>query len=355
MAISQAALDDLTRRGAARGVDPGPGLALVEEHLRTGVMADLPFLEDASRYLVDAGGKRFRPLLVLLAGMLGGAEPDEPDLVSAGVIVELVHLSTLYHDDVIDAAEVRRGAPAAHVKWSNTVAILTGDFLLARASERSAALGVEVTRLMARTIAELCQGQIREVQGSALAVAHHVADPTPAPPAPGREHYLAVIAEKTASLISASARLGAMLSHQPPAAVEALTGYGHALGMAFQLSDDVLDIVGQPEESGKAPGTDLREGVRTLPVLLALEHDGPGSELARLLDEVVEAPDDDGPLDKALTLLRGHPTHSLARDAARLEAGRARQALSDFPRTPASAVLLDGLGELADYAVDRVG
>ena len=350
MAISQAALDDLTRRGAARGVDPGPGLVAVEEHLRTGVMADLPFLEDASRYLVDAGGKRFRPMLVLLAGMLGGADPDEPDLCSAGVIVELVHLSTLYHDDVIDAAEVRRGAPAAHVKWSNTVAILTGDFLLARASELSAALGIEVTRLMARTIAELCQGQIREVQGSALAVAHHMPGSTD-----GREHYLTVIAEKTASLISASARLGAMLSQQPPAAVEALTDYGHALGMAFQLSDDVLDIVGNPDESGKVPGTDLREGVRTLPVLLALEHDGRGSELARLLDEVVAAPDNDEPLDEALKLLREHPTHTLARDAARLEAGRARHALRVFPRTSATAVLLDGLGELADYAVDRVG
>lgn len=350
MAISEAALEDLARRGAARGVDPGPGLVLVERYLRTGIVADLPFLEDASHYLVDAGGKRFRPMLVLLAGMLGGAEPDAPDLVSAGVVVELVHLSTLYHDDVIDAAEMRRGAPAAHVRWSNSVAILTGDFLLARASELSAGLGVEVTRLMARTIAELAQGQIREVQGSALAAAtHHV--PLGAQ---GREHYLSVIAEKTASLIAASARLGGMLSDQPAAAVEALTDYGHALGMAFQLSDDVLDILGHPKESGKVPGTDLREGVRTLPVLLALEREGPDSELARLLDDAAGAADDE-PVEKALKLLREHPALALARDAARLEAGRARHALRHFPRSPGTAVILDGLGELADYAVDRVG
>jgi heptaprenyl diphosphate synthase len=350
MAISQAALDDLARRGAARGVDPGPGLLLVESQLRTQIAADLPFVDEASRYLMDAGGKRFRPMLVLLAGLLGGKDATAPDLVSAGVVVELVHLSTLYHDDVIDTAQLRRGAPAAHVKWSNTVAILTGDFLLARASELSAALGVEVTKLMARTIADLCQGQIREVQGSMAASAtHHV----PGLPA-DREHYLAVIAEKTASLIAASARLGAILTDQPPAAVEALTDYGRRLGMAFQLSDDVLDITGDPEESGKVPGTDLREGVRTLPVLLALEHDGPGSELARLLDEAVGATDA-LPVDRALKLLREHPALSLARDAARLEATRARHALRRFPRTPGTAVLLDGLGELADYAVDRLG
>jgi heptaprenyl diphosphate synthase len=349
MAISQAALDDLTRRGVDRGVDPGPGLALVEAQLRTRIAADLPFADEAARHLVDAGGKRFRPLLVLLAGMLGGEDATAPDLVSAGVVVELVHLSTLYHDDVIDTAQVRRGAPAAHVKWSNTVAILTGDFLLARASELSAALGVEVTRLMARTIAALCQGQIREVQGSAAARAHHVPELRA-----DREHYLTVIAEKTASLIAASTRLGALLSHQPPAAADALTDYGHCLGMAFQLSDDVLDIAGAPEESGKVPGTDLREGVRTLPVLLALEHDGPDSELARLLREAAGAADD-APVDKALHLLREHPALSLARDAARLEATRARHALRRFPRTPGTAVLLDGLGELADYAVDRLG
>jgi heptaprenyl diphosphate synthase len=349
MAISQAALDDLARRGAAHGVDPGPGLALVEEHLRIRVSAELPFAQDAARYLIEAGGKRFRPMLVLLTGMLGGKQPTDPALVGAGVIVELVHLSTLYHDDVIDAAEVRRGTPAAHVKWSNTVAILTGDFLLARASELSAELGVEVTRLMARTIADLCQGQIREVQGSQLAHRHR------APHVPGdRQHYLQVIEEKTASLISACARLGGMLADLPLPAIEALTTYGRALGMAFQLSDDVLDITGQATESGKVPGTDLREGVRTLPMLLALEQDGPRSEIARLLNEVAGS-DDHQVIDKALKLLQEHPALSLARDAALLEAGRAKRALRGVTRGPETEVVLDGLEALADYAVGRVG
>ncbi|MPZ87812.1 MAG: polyprenyl synthetase family protein [Nitriliruptorales bacterium] len=349
MSISQEALDDLARRGAAQGVDPAPGLALVERHLRTRVASDLPFVEDAARYLIDAGGKRFRPMLLLLTGMLGGKEPVSPDLVSAGVIVELVHLSTLYHDDVIDAAEVRRGTPAAHVKWSNTVAILTGDFLLARASELSAELGVEVTRLMARTIADLCQGQIREVQGSQLGERHGAAGTDG-----DRQHYLRVVEEKTASLISASTRLGAMLAGMPPPAVEALTAYGRALGMAFQLSDDILDIMGDPSDSGKVPGTDLREGVRTLPTLLALERDGLGSQLARLLGAAADG-EDAGVVGEALALLRAHPALPLARDAARFEADRAKQVLRHIARTPETIVVLDGLDALADYAVSRVG
>jgi len=348
MAISQAALDDLARRGASRGVDLAPGLVMVETELRDTVMAQLPFAEDAARHLIDAGGKRFRPMLVLLAGMLGDAAPTDAPLVSGGVVVELVHLASLYHDDVIDAAEVRRGATAAHVKWSNTVAILTGDFLLARASERSAALGVEVTRLMAATIADLAQGQIREVQGSGAAGLHHVPRL-----AADRAHYVQVITEKTASLISASTRLGALLSGQSPEQVDALTGYGKHLGLAFQLSDDLLDITGDTSESGKLAGTDLREGVRTMPVLFALEQEGPSSPLAAAVAEAVGA-DDDEPVLRALEMLRAHPSISLARDAARLEARRARHALRAFPRTAATATVLDGLAELADYAVSRV-
>lgn len=343
MAISQHEIDNLARKGAERGVDLRPGLALVEERLRTTVASDLPFAQDASRYLIDAGGKRFRPMLVLLTGMLAGAAPTDDRLVDAGVVVELVHLSTLYHDDVIDAADVRRGAPAAHVKWSNTVAILTGDFLLARASELSAALGVEVTRVMARTIADLCAGQIREVQGSLAARTHGapVLEPT-------REHYLTVIGEKTASLISASCRLGAILSGQPPEAVDIVTDYGWRLGMSFQLADDVLDVIGETDDSGKVPGTDLREGVRTLPVLLALEADGDASPLPGLLAD----PTDDN-VAAALEILRGHPAIELARDAARLEAGMAKRALRTLPH-PVPGVL-DGLVYLTEYAVDRLG
>ena len=343
MAISQAAIDDLARKGAERGVDLRPGLLEVEARLRTSIAAELPFVDEASRYLIDAGGKRFRPMLVLLSGALGGADADDPRLVEAGVIVELVHLASLYHDDVIDAADVRRGSPAAHVKWSNTVAVLTGDFLLARASELSAALGVEVTRIMARTIADLCQGQIREVQGSALAAAHGMS-----PREGDREHYLTVIGEKTAALIASSTRLGALLSGLGPEATETLTDYGWHLGMSFQLADDVLDIVGMATDSGKLPGTDLREGVKTLPVLLALEAEGPDSPLAKALAEPATSD-----VDEVLAVLREHPALDLARDAARLEAAKAKRALRRAAL--ADGVAVDGLLYLADYAVDRVG
>ncbi|MPZ72689.1 MAG: polyprenyl synthetase family protein [Nitriliruptorales bacterium] len=340
----QSAIDDLTQRGAERGVDLRPGLSLIEERLQTTVASDLPFLDEASRYLIDAGGKRFRPMLVLLTGMLTGAPSSHPALVDAGVIVELVHLSTLYHDDVIDTADVRRGAPSAHVKWSNTVAILTGDFLLARASELSAALGVEVTRVMARTIADLCQGQIREVQGSAAGqqrIPGVVAD---------RDHYLRVIGEKTASLIGSSCRLGAILTDQGADATEAVTRYGWHLGMSFQLADDVLDITSSSSESGKTPGTDLREGVRSLPVLLALDAEGPDSRLAKLLDEP-----SDGAVAEALACLREHPALELARDAARMEATKAKHALDSLPQSLVPAAAVEGLAYLADYAADRVG
>jgi heptaprenyl diphosphate synthase len=345
MAISREALDDLTARGAERGVDLQPGLAAVEAQMRETVASSNPFVSDAADYLIDAGGKRFRPMLVLLAGMAGGAQPTHPDLVSAGVIVELVHLSTLYHDDVIDAADTRRGTPSAHVKWSNTVAILTGDFLLARASELSSTLGVEVTRIMSRTIAELCEGQILEVQGSLDAAVHGATRR-----APTEQHYLDVIDGKTASLIRASCRLGALLSGQGPAAVDALTRFGHHLGYAFQLADDVLDIASESTESGKVPGTDLREGVHTMPVLLALADDGLDSPLAALLEDPTE-----GNVVKALEVLRSHPALDRARQRARDEAAMAKAALAELPGSDDAGVVLDGLVHLTDYAADRAG
>ena len=344
MTLSPEAIEALAGKGAERGVDLRPGLARVEELLREQAASELPFLQDAGRYLIDAGGKRFRPMLVLLSGALNGMAAEQDALVKAGAIVELVHISTLYHDDVIDAADVRRGAPAAHVRWSNTVAILTGDYLLARASELSAELGVEVTRIMARTIARLCAGQIREVQASGGARAHG-AEPVIA----DREHYLGVIAEKTASLIGSSCRLGALLSGQPAEAVESLTAYGHRLGMAFQLADDVLDIAGEEAESGKVPGTDLKEGVRTLPVLLALEQEGPGSELAAMVADPTDAN-----VAKTLALLRLHPALDLARDAARLEAAEAKRALDPFRDDERAATAVEALDWLAAYAVERL-
>ena len=343
MAIPQEVVDDLARKGAEQGVDLRPGLDRVEARLREMARHDMPFMEEGARHLIDAGGKRFRPMLALLSGILGGTDVGDPRLVDAGTIVELVHLSTLYHDDVIDEADRRRGVTAAHITWSNTVSILTGDFLLARASELSAGLGVEVTQIMSRTIADLCAGQIREVQGSAGARAHNLP-----PVTDGREHYLATIGEKTASLISASCRLGAVVSGQSPSAKEALTDFGWHLGMSFQLADDVLDLVGDPADSGKNPGTDLREGVRTLPVLLALETEGADSEFAALVERTDEAA-----VAAILRVLQGHSAIELARDAARMEAAKAKRSLDVFSETVDQQVV-QGLVYLTDYAVDRI-
>jgi len=344
--ISETAIEDLTARGAERGIDLRPGLLAVEARLDALVTSEaLPFLDLVARYLLDAGGKRFRPMLTLLTGLAGGAPVTEPVLVDAGAIVELVHLSTLYHDDIMDDPELRRGLEPAHRRWTATVSVLTGDFLLARASELSAALGVEVTRIMSRTIADLCQGQIREVQGTQSAADHGI--PTVAP---DRAHYLTTIAEKTASLIAASCRLGALLSGQEPAAVETFSRFGGHLGMAFQLADDLLDLVGEATESGKEPGTDLRDGVLTLPVLIALEEDGAGSELARLLDRP-----DDADVRRALEVLAGHPALELARDAARSEAEQARRELDVVAPGLAYPEALEGLVFLTEYAADRAG
>jgi heptaprenyl diphosphate synthase len=344
--VSENFVDDLTAKGAERGVDLRPGLLAVEARLNALVTVDaLPFLETVSRYLFDAGGKRFRPMLVLLTGLAGGSDVTEEDLVDAGAIVELVHLSTLYHDDVMDDPELRRGLEPAHRRWTATVAVLTGDFLLARASELSAALGVEVTRIMSRTIADLCQGQIREVQGTQTAADHGI--PTVQP---DRQHYLTTIGEKTASLIAASCRLGALLSGQGSAAIETFTRYGWHLGMSFQLADDLLDLVGVANESGKQPGTDLRDGVLTLPVLLALEDDGPDSELMRLLRRP-----DERDVQRALEMLQGHGALDAAQEAAREQAALARRELDRVASDLAYPPALDGLVFLTEYAADRAG
>jgi heptaprenyl diphosphate synthase len=335
LAIPQPVLDELEGHGLA----VGRILDEVEEELRRQVASSHTFVEEAARYLMDAGGKRFRPMLVGLSAHLG--DPDVDGIASAGVIVELVHLATLYHDDVIDEATARRGTPSANLRWDNTVAILTGDYLFARASELSADLGTEVTRIMAQTIAQLCEGQIREVQGSAGALPPDV----PALEAT-IEHYLQVIANKTASLIATSCRLGALLAGCDGDEVDAATAYGWNVGMAFQLSDDILDIGSDHADSGKTPGTDLREGVRTLPVLFALEQGD--RELARLLEgEAI----DDADVERALVLLRGSPAMDRARDVAREYADAATAHLTDF----GDRAVTKALTRLAEYAVDRVG
>jgi heptaprenyl diphosphate synthase len=206
-----------------------------------------------STHLVDAGGKRLRPMLTLLAAQLG--DGTRPEVVDAAVVVELTHLATLYHDDVMDSAPTRRGAPAAHEVWGNSVAILTGDLLFARASRVVAGLGPDAVRIQAETFERLCLGQLHETVG----------------PAEGQdavEHYLQVLADKTGSLIATSARFGASFAGCKAGIVQQVTNYGELAGVAFQLADDVIDIRSSAEATGKTPGTDLREGVATMPVLL---------------------------------------------------------------------------------------
>ncbi len=321
-------------------------LDAVEARLSEQVTSSHAFVDRAARYLISAGGKRFRPLMVALTGHLGpdgpSAEtPAPPALVDASVIVELVHLATLYHDDVIDEATARRGSPSANSRWDNTVAILTGDYLFARASDLSADLGVEVTRIMAQTLAQLCEGQIAEVQGSLGALPPDVPQLEPT-----RAHYLEVISGKTASLISTSCRYGALLSGVDDDGVEAAARYGWNVGMAFQLSDDILDVGSDHEDSGKTPGTDLREGVRTLPTLLALE-DEPDGELARLLEGEVG----DAEVVRALELLRASDILDRSREAA---SDYVEAAVTELDRFGERSVVT-ALQRLAEYALDRAG
>jgi heptaprenyl diphosphate synthase len=306
----------------------------VEQALEKSVHAEASgMLTETSSYLIAAGGKRFRAMLVLLAGYFG--DPADPRLVPGSVSIELVHLATLYHDDVIDEAEARRGAPSANVRWDNTVAILTGDFLFARASEISTDLGTDVCRLLARTIAVLCDGQIREVDSSAK-VEQEVSN------------YLDIIRRKTASLIATSCRLGGMLSDAAPEAVEVLDEFGDALGMAYQLSDDIMDITSSQIELGKEPGQDLREGVYTLPVLHALAYDEHREELARILSH--GSPDGEM-LDRALEIVRSGGSVDAARAAVTDEVRRATRLAERLPDGPARHALI----QLAKFRAARCG
>ena len=305
----------------------------VEEALETSVVAESDLLADTARYLLQAGGKRFRPMLVLLSGYFG--DPTDPRLIPGSVAIELVHLATLYHDDVIDEADSRRGTPSVNARWDNTVAILTGDYLFARASELSADLGTEVCRLLARTIAVLCDGQIREVDASGKV------EQTEAT-------YLEIIRRKTGVLIATSCRLGGMLADAPEADVETLEGFGESLGMAFQLSDDIMDVTASQMELGKEPGVDMKEGVYTLPVLHAL-HEGPDrGELARLLAH--GAPDGEL-LDRALEIVRTGGSIEHARAAVADEVARAVGLARRLPEGPASHALV----QLARFLAVRCG
>ena len=310
------------------------GLGAVEQRLGEVVASSHPLLDLSSRHLAEAGGKRVRPMLALLAAHLGN--PEEPQVVDAAVVVELTHLATLYHDDVMDEADVRRGAPSANTRWTTTVAILTGDYLFARASDLTASLGTEATHIQSRTFARLVEGQIAETAGPAEGQ-----DPV--------EHHLQVIADKTASLLSTSARLGAMLAGAPSADVETVARFGEVYGVAFQLSDDLIDIASDAVSLGKTPGTDLREGIRTLPVLLVLAQDDAAS--ARLRELLAADLTDDDRLAEALRLLRDHPAMDEARARLASYVEEARTVTGALPPGPARDALLS----LSDFVLARTG
>ena len=272
-------------------------MTVVEKALAGHVRSRAGFVTEAASHLMEAGGKRFRPLLVLLAAEAGD-DPDSYDVVTAACVVELTHLASLYHDDVMDEAALRRGAESANARWDNHVAILTGDFLFSKSSELTAELGPDAVRIQAQTFTQLVEGQIMET----------------VPPRPGEDplaHYLDVVAGKTGSLIATAARYGARFGGASREVEEALTAYGEIVGSAFQLSDDILDIASDTVESGKTPGTDLREGVPTLPVLLAQQSTDPAD--ARLLDLLAGDLTDDERHGEALDLLRKHPAIDEAR------------------------------------------
>jgi heptaprenyl diphosphate synthase len=307
-------------------------LAEVERRLTTVVESSDGFVTTAAQHLIIAGGKRFRPALALLAAEFG--DPLAPGVVPVAVVMELTHLATLYHDDVMDEAPTRRGAQSANARWNNSVAILTGDFLFARASDLMVDLGLEAVRIQSQTFARLVEGQLKET----LPVPSGV---------DALKYYLDVLADKTGSLIATSARLGARLAGAPASVEATVTEFGEKIGIAFQLSDDVIDIASDGEDLGKEAGTDLREGVPTLPVLLARRSSDPSD--ARLLELLAVPQEDDALHAEALTLLRAHSAMDEARAVVREWADDARKVLSTLPDIPARQSLAD----LCDLVVTR--
>jgi heptaprenyl diphosphate synthase len=318
------------------------GLMAVDALLRTVVDHEDPFIAQASAHLSEAGGKRFRPMLTLLAAELGSGVND--DVVAAATGVELTHLASLYHDDVIDEADLRRGVASVNAEYGNSSAILIGDLLFGKASELVAGLGPEAVKIQAQTFVRLCSGQIRDDRPAPAGV-----DPI--------DYYLGVLADKTGVLIATAARYGAMFSGCSPETVAVMRRYGERLGIAFQLSDDLLDISSGSGESGKTPGTDLREGVATLPVLLARQSVDPSDDrLMVLLDSDLR---DDSLHAEALALLRAHPAmdearqrmNAVAREAQELLAPLAAGLGASSPVREAATALSD----LVEGVVNRVG
>ena len=307
------------------------GLEKVERLLASHIEGEYPLVVETSRHLVEAGGKRFRPMITLLASQFGTGITE--DVVSAAVVCELTHVATLYHDDVMDEAPLRRGVESANNRWGNSVAILTGDYLFSKASDLLADLGPEAVRLQAKTFERLVIGQIQETQG-------------PGSGSNPLEHYLKVVADKTGSLIATSARFGAMLSSASPEITETLTNFGEKIGIAFQLADDVIDISSDSSQSGKTPGTDLREGVPTLVTLQILTSER--AEDANLR-EMLSAPLNDAQALEVLQILRQHPALTKAKEQLHSLAHEAREILEPLPSNSAK----EALNNLCQAIVER--
>ncbi len=311
------------------------GLERVEALLGRRVAHEDPFIAEASGHLLQAGGKRFRPMLAVLVSYLGQGPTDEVVVAATGV--ELTHLASLYHDDVMDEADLRRAVPSANARFGNTTAILVGDLLFGTASSLIADLGPQAVKIQAETFVRLCTGQIR--------------DGRPAPPGTDPiDYYLSVLADKTGSLVATAARYGAMFSRCPPEHVEIARQYGEKLGVAFQLADDLLDITATSGQSGKEPGTDLRAGVRTLPILYVRAAAGPDdARLIALLDADLSA--DDDAHAEALTLLRHHPALRRAEAMTRQVSESAQHLLDPLGEGP----VVRALRALAASVADRAG
>jgi heptaprenyl diphosphate synthase len=308
------------------------GMAKVESLLLSHIQGDYPLVEETSRHLVAAGGKRLRPLLTILASHYG--DKNRFGIIESAVVCELTHVATLYHDDVMDEAKLRRGVESANSRWGNTVAILTGDYLFAKVSALLADIGPEAVRLQASTFERLVIGQIMETQGP-----QNGEDPL--------AHYLQVVADKTGSLIAASARFGAMVSGAPTEIKETLTVFGEKIGIAFQLADDVIDIASESHQSGKTPGTDLREGVPTLVTLNVMKSTRPED---RELIELLKAPiKDEVVVAQVLQTLRTHAALQESRDQLQQIARDARTALGPLPVNDVTGALFS----LCDAIVDR--
>jgi heptaprenyl diphosphate synthase len=307
---------------------PTSDLDRLEESLRLAVIGDDPFLNEVASHLIGAGGKRLRPALTIAAASLGGAAVGD-DTLLGGVSVELVHLASLYHDDVMDEATRRRGVESVNARWGNLVAVVAGDFLLARSAEIAASLGTEIAGLLAATLARLCHGQVAEVR-SAYSLERDEKD------------YLGAIADKTAALMATACRIGGLTAGLDRARVEALTTFGECFGMVFQIRDDILDILATEEMLGKAPGQDLVEGVYTLPVIRALVDPGSGPELGALLGKRLDVDQ----LAEARELVANSSGIAAAEEVAAryaAEAAEAASALGGGPVAEALARLGTGL------------